>query len=74
MSFVTVLRARDADKARVIVAALRAHGFHPLEGGEDGIPGMPGVTGFAGFAVRVPEAEAEDAGVLAEALYRDMND
>ncbi|WP_029041276.1 hypothetical protein [Cucumibacter marinus] len=73
MSFETVLSLRDSNKARVIIVALKAHGFHPLEGGEDGLPGMPGITGRGGIAIRVPAEEAEDAKVLAEALLADMN-
>lgn len=72
MRFVDVLTVRDPAKARVIVAALRAHGFHPLDTGTDGIPGLPGVTGLNGIAIRVPEDEAEDAGILAEAIKSDM--
>lgn len=72
MEFVSVLTVRSADKARVIVAALKAHGFHPLDGGTDGLPGMPGVTGLGGIDIKVPENEAEDARVLAEALRGDL--
>jgi hypothetical protein len=55
-----------------LTAALSAHGFHPLEGGNDGLPGLPGVIGPRGIPVVVPEAEALDARVLAEALLREM--
>jgi hypothetical protein len=72
MGYQTVLNLRDANVARVIVTALKAHGFHPLEGGVDGIPGLPGVTGLDGSAIRVPEAEADDARLLAAALAQDM--
>lgn len=72
MEYTEILASRDANKVRVIAAALRAHGFHPLEGGEDGIPGMPGVIGPNGIAIRVPADEAEDARILAEALASEM--
>lgn len=72
MEYTEILTSRDSNKVRVITAALRAHGFHPLEGDEDGIPGMPGVTGLYGIAIRVPVAEAEDARALAEALANEM--
>jgi hypothetical protein len=72
MRFVDVLTLRDPSRARVIVAALRAHGFHPLDTGTDGIPGLPGVTGLNGIAIRVPEHEAEDAKILADAINGDM--
>lgn len=70
--FETIAASHDASVVRVLVAALRAHGFHPLEGGEDGLPGMPGVTGADGIPVRVPAAEARDAKLLAEALLEEM--
>jgi hypothetical protein len=59
-------------KARVLVVALKAHGFHPLEGGEGGLPGLPGVFGPKGVPVQVPEEEARDAKVLAEDLLKEM--
>jgi hypothetical protein len=62
----------DPAIARVLIAALKAHGFHPLEGGGDGLPGMPGVFSPDGIAIRVPENEATDAGLLARSLLRDM--
>ncbi|MEX0627262.1 MAG: hypothetical protein WD230_01375 [Cucumibacter sp.] len=74
MRFVTVLTLRDAGKARVIVAALRAHGFHPLEGTQNGAPGLPGVIGLNGIEIKVPADEAEDAAILAGALSRDMGE
>jgi hypothetical protein len=72
MEFTEILISRDANKVRVITAALKAHGFHPLEGDEDGIPGLPGVTGLYGISIRVPAEEAADARVLAEALDSEM--
>lgn len=58
---------------RVLMTALKAHGFHPLEGGELGLPGMPGVTGVKGtFGIKVPEDEQEDAKILAAHLIEEM--
>lgn len=62
----------DPALARVLIAALQAHGFHPLESGENGLPGLPGVVGPRGIPIRVPEEEAHDGRVLAEDLLRDM--
>ena len=70
--FETIAEVTDPSTARVLVTALRAHGFHPLEGGESGLPGLPGVFGPKGVAVRVPESEAADARLLAEALLKEM--
>lgn len=58
--------------ARVLISALKAHGFHPLEGGDDGLPGLPGVFSPRGIAISVPEEEAEDAQILADDLIREM--
>jgi len=72
MAFTTIMRVDNPSTARVLVAALKAHGFHPLEGGEGGLPGLPGVFGPRGVAIEVPEEEAADAGVLAKDLLREM--
>jgi len=70
--FETIAEITDPSAARVLILALKAHGFHPMEGGESGLPGLPGVFGPKGVAVAVPEEEAEDARILAETLLRDM--
>lgn len=70
--FKTIVATHDANVVRVLVAALKAHGFNPVEGSDDGLPGLPGVTGTGGIPVRVPAAEAEDARLLAEALLEEM--
>jgi hypothetical protein len=70
--FETIAEVSDPSVARVLITALKAHGFHPLEGGESGLPGMPGVFAPKGVAVAVPEEEAADAKVLAEALLKEM--
>ena len=61
----------DPAMARVLIAALGAHGFHPLEG-SDGLPGLPGVIGPRGIPISVRQEEAADAQILAEALIREM--
>ena len=65
----TIAEVDDPSIARVLIAALKAHGFHPLEGGE---AGLPGVFGQRGIPIRVPEQEAVDAGLLARTLIREM--
>ena len=57
---------------RVLIVALKAHGFHPEEGGQNGLPGMPGVLGPKGIPIQVPEEEARDAKLLAEDLLKQM--
>lgn len=70
--FETIAEVLDPSQARVLIAALKAHGFHPLEGGENGLPGLPGVYSPRGIAIAVPEEEVRDATPLAEALLREM--
>lgn len=69
--FSTIAELNDEAEARVLMTALQAHGFHPLEG--IGLPGMPGVRGPRGtIGVKVPVAEEADARLLAGALIADM--
>lgn len=70
--FATIAEIHDLATARVLIAALKAYGFHPLEAGKNGVPGMPGVYNRRGVGIVVPEDEAEDARILAEDLLRDM--
>ena len=70
--FETIAEVADPSAARVLIAALKAHGFHPLEGGENGLPGLPGIFGPKGVAISVPEEEAENAKLLAESLLAEM--
>lgn len=71
--FETIAELEDFSEARVLVAALRAHGFHPLDGSENGLPGLPGIRSLKGLiAIQVPEGEAGDARLLADALVADM--
>jgi hypothetical protein len=70
--FETIAEVADPSAARILIIALKAHGFHPLEGGESCLPGLPGVFGPRGVAVSVPEDEAADARLLAESLLTQM--
>ena len=72
--FETIAEVNDPAVARVLIAALKAHGFTPLEGESDGLPGLPGVYGPRGLPIAVPETEAGDARVLAQALLAEMAD
>jgi hypothetical protein len=56
----------------VLIAALRAHGFNPLDSGEAGLPGVTDAFFGKGIPIRVPEEEARDAKILAEDLLRQM--
>jgi len=68
-NFETILTHHDADILRIIVVALKAHGFHPNEGGSSGLPGL---TTPNGAGISVPIFEAEDAKLLAETLLAEM--
>ena len=70
--FETVATIEDPSVARVLIAALKAHGFHPREGLENGLPGFAGVYGPKGIPVELPESEAADGKLLAEALVKEM--
>lgn len=70
--FETIAELKDPSVARVLIAALKAHGFHPREGGESGLPGLPGVYAPRGIAIELPEDEAQDGKLLADELVRDM--
>ena len=72
MSFETIAEIADPSTARVLILALKAHGFHPLEGGDFGLPGLPGIYGPNGVAISVLEEEADEARVLAEELLKQM--
>jgi hypothetical protein len=68
----TIAHVSDPSLARVLIAALQAHGFHPEEGGQNGLPGLPGVVAPKGIPIRVPEDEAQDGRILAEDLLKQM--
>jgi len=70
--FETVATVEDPAVARVLLAALRAHGFHPREGAENGLPGFSGVYGLKGTQAIVTCHYWADGRVLAEALVKEM--
>ncbi|KFL30451.1 hypothetical protein JP75_14800 [Devosia riboflavina] len=72
MDFVTIGQVRDEGVARIILVALRAHGFHPLEPRDGGLPGVPNLFGREGVGIDVPEDEAADATLLFQELLKDM--
>jgi hypothetical protein len=69
----TIAEVSDASMARVLVAALRGYGFHPLQRDDEGPFGLPGFATQKGMPIEVPEAEAADARPLAAALLADMS-
>ena len=71
-NFKTILKHRDIGILRILVVALKAHGFHPLENDFEGLPGLPGVLAPKGMGIKVPAHEAEDARLLGEALLEEM--
>ena len=70
--FQTVATIEDPAVARVLITALKAHGFHPREGAENGLPGFAGVYGSKGIPIELPEEEAADGKLLADALVKEM--
>ena len=68
----TIAEIEDPSVARVLITALKAHGFHPREGADNGLPGLPGVYGPKGIPIELPEEEAADGKMLAEALVKEM--
>ncbi len=62
----------DPSIARVLLAALKAHGFHPREGAEHGLPGLAGIYGPRGIPIELPEAEAADGRLLVADLLAEM--
>jgi hypothetical protein len=72
VSFEIIAEVADPSAARVLILALKAHGFHPLEGSDAGSPGLPGVFGARGVAIQVRADEADEARTLAEDLLREM--
>ena len=72
MKFAPIIQVKSQSVARVLIVALRAHGFHPLDPREGGLPGVPNLFGPEGFVVEVPEDEVGDATALAQDLLRDM--
>ncbi len=74
MRFEPIIQVKNQSAARILLVALKAHGFHPLEPREGGLPGVPNLFGPGGFVIEVPEDEAADAGMLARDLLKDMGD
>ncbi|MCZ4272441.1 hypothetical protein [Maritalea porphyrae] len=72
MGIKTIIKVEDVAHARVLIPALKGHGFHPIEGTDIGVSGMGGMAGPNGISIQVPEDEAEDAQLLAEALMADI--
>lgn len=72
MKFTPIVQVKSRSAAQVLIVALRAHGFHPLDTREGGLPGVPNLFGADGFIVEVPEDEAADATLLATDLLKDM--
>lgn len=72
MDFATIAQVRDQGVARIILVALRAHGFHPLELRDGGLPGVPNLFGREGVGIEVPESEVADATLLVQELLKDM--
>ncbi|MCP8884059.1 hypothetical protein NIM87_11145 [Devosia sp. XJ19-1] len=72
MKFAPIIQVKNQSIARVLIVALRAHGFHPLDPREGGLPGVPNLFGPEGFIVEVPEDEVADATLLATDLLKDM--
>ncbi|GGA35921.1 hypothetical protein [Pelagibacterium lentulum] len=70
----TIARVKRETVARVLIAALRAHGFSPRDISEGGLPGVGTAFAGGGIPIDVPEREARDAKPLAEALLADMRD
>lgn len=74
MRFTPIVQVKNHSQARILIVALRAHGFHPLDPREGGLPGVPNLFGPEGFILEVPEDEASDATLLAGELLKDMQD
>lgn len=72
MRFQAIAQVKDQSAARVLLVALRAHGFHPLDLRDGGLPGVPNLFGPEGFAIEVPEDEVQDATLLVGDLLKDM--
>lgn len=70
--FETILHVEKESVARILITALRAHGFAPRDIADGGLPGIR--TGLSdGIAIAVPQEQAADARPLAEALLADMD-
>lgn len=72
MRFQSIAQVKDQSVARIVLVALRAHGFHPLDLRDGGLPGVPNLFGPEGYAIEVPEDEVQDATLLVGDLLKDM--
>jgi hypothetical protein len=70
--FEVIAHVKDEAVARVLLAAMRAHGFHPKDLSDGGLPGLARAVMPKGIAIEVPVDEARDAKPLAEAILADM--
>lgn len=67
-----ILKVQDENLARSLITALKAYGFHPMEGGDGGFPGTSALTMPSGIPIRLPEEEVRDGKLLAETLLKEM--
>ena len=74
MSYVEITRVDTLSQARILVSALRAHGFNPRETADGAFPGVTGQFTRPGYPVEVPEEEVNDASMLAGQIAADMRD
>ena len=72
MGVKSIIKVEDVGQARILITALKGHGFHPIEGTDIGVSGMGGMAGPTGVSIQVPEEEAEDAQALAKAILADI--
>lgn len=70
--FSSIASVKRESVARVLIAALKAHGFSPLDLSDGGLPGVGTALSAGELSIMVPDEEAEDARPLAEALLADM--
>lgn len=70
-NFESVFTHPNLSIVRVISTALRAHGFDVRD---DESVSFPGVGSKDGFSINVPGEQAGDAKLLAEDLFKDMDD
>ncbi|MCF4100006.1 hypothetical protein [Maritalea mediterranea] len=72
MGLTTIAKIDDLGEARLLILALKSHGFHPIEGDEVGLAGFAGAIGPSGVPIMVPGGEAEDAKLLLDSLREDF--
>lgn len=68
----TIVHVEREAVARLLVAALEAHGFSPRAIADGGLPGLGTGKTEKGIPIMVPGEEAADAEPLARALLADM--